>query len=188
MDNPNNQPPLYPTNNTQSGPVFEAAPGWGGRMYGWLESNLEKIVLPVLAIAILLVGIVLYLITKKPVGPATEPIANVTEVKTPLGESIFNDESKVYAQKAKSGQGVTHLARAALSSHLSLNPTSNLTREHMVYIEDYLQNKVGNRYLEVGETLEFSTSDIEEAMGRARKLKPEELENLSKYVKNGPRV
>ena len=51
--------------------------------------------------------------------------------------------------KAEKGEGVTHLARKALKTYLnSHNPDNlNLTKEHKIYIEDYIKDKIGSKTL-----------------------------------------
>ena len=65
-----------------------------------------------------------------------------------------------------------------------LNNGSELTEEHKIYIEDYLQNKTGSQGLEIGDQETFSEDLIQEAISNANKLSPKSLENLSKYTKN----
>lgn len=89
---------------------------------------------------------------------------------------------KTYEETAQAGEGVTHLARKALDNYLKEKGVSfNLTPEHKVYIEDYIKDKTGEKWLTVGETLSFSESLIAEAIQAAENLTPEQLKNLEQY-------
>ena len=99
--------------------------------------------------------------------------------------SSSNASGKVYTVTANYGEGITHLARHALEKYLEdINDGSELTKEHRVYIEDYLQNRIGSQKLEIGDQKTFSEDLIQEAISNADKLSPKSLENLSKYTKN----
>ena len=161
-----------------SGPVFEIEPGWGGKLSFWLKSHFQNLVLPFSAILILTVGLTLY-ITK---------VKN-TAVQNQLPSQIVNlgVSNTTYNEIAQKGQGVTHLARQALASYLAVTTDNGLTSEHKIYIEDLLQKnargQLGHETLKVGENINFSKVDIEKAIEKSKKLKKEDLENLSKYVK-----
>ncbi len=90
-----------------------------------------------------------------------------------------------FIEKAEAGDGITHLARKALAHHLEKNADSSLTAEHKVYIEDYLQKKVGSQNgLAIGQTVEFSKSLINEAIASAKNLNDSQLQNLQQYSGN----
>ncbi len=94
-----------------------------------------------------------------------------------------NDKTKTYEETAEYGEGITHLARKAMKKYFSQqgeNP--DLAPEHKVYIEDYLQNKRGERWLELGEKISFSSQEIEEAIQKSLGLGQEQLNNLSQFV------
>ena len=115
----------------------------------------------------------------------TEPISEEEEEE----EEVFSLDSdvsgKIYTATAKPGDGITHLARHTLEKYLDdINNGSELTKEHKIYIEDFLQNKIGNQKLEIGDQETFSENLIQEAISNAKNLSPKSLENLSKYTKN----
>lgn len=116
---------------------------------------------------------------------ANDETTNDSEEKEEAVSSNSNASGKTYTATASYGEGVTHLARYALGKYLEdLNNGSELTREHKIYIEDYLQNKTGNQGLEIGDQETFSEDLMQEAISNANKLSPKSLENLSKYTKN----
>ena len=101
--------------------------------------------------------------------PTIEPVTTTSE------------NGKVYTISAKSGDGITNLARRALKKYLSENDISDISVEQKIYIEDYLQNKTGREFLAVGETRSFSESLIKEAVDISRGLSNNDIKNLSKY-------
>ena len=158
-----------------SGPVFDFEPGWGGKLSVWIKNNLEKAVLPLFAILTLLSGIYLYLVkTENGFALFYKTSQKTSAPVTPLVAS--------YKYPAQKGEGLTHIARKSLSAYLELNPQSEITPEHKIYIEDLLQKQKGNRLLYLGETTEFTPNEIQKAIDRSRQLKKEDLENLSKYI------
>lgn len=88
-----------------------------------------------------------------------------------------------YIEVARSGDGVTHLARSALKHSLEDEPDSSLTAAHKIYIEDYLRKNVHHSgSVHVGTEIEFSNSLISEAVSSAKTLNEAQLQNLEKYV------
>jgi len=101
----------------------------------------------------------------------------IEETKTNTVES--NGEGyKVVAEK---GDGITHLARKALAQYLSENNDSEITALHKIYIEDYLQNGIGNQVIEIGHAETISKASIQEAVAASKKLSQNSLDNLKKY-------
>ena len=111
------------------------------------------------------------------------------EALPPFEEAVLPEEleitlppvEKIYEQTAEAGEGITHLARKALKEYLKDKGDLNLSPEQKIYIEDYLQNRTGDRFLELGEKISFSESLIAEAINQAQQLTPEQLENLQQY-------
>jgi len=98
--------------------------------------------------------------------------------------SSSDNSEKVYTISAKYGEGITHLARHALERYLQKRKVEyNLTKEHKVYIEDYIQNRTGSQKIELGHKETFSESLIKEAISKAKNLSQKSLENLKKYTK-----
>lgn len=92
-----------------------------------------------------------------------------------------------FIESAQPGDGLTHLARRALKDYLEKNPDSQLLPEHKIYVEDYLRKKVGFQGgVNVGTSVEFSKDLIKEAIGQAKTLNENQIQNLSKYVVNVP--
>ena len=113
------------------------------------------------------------------------------EVGSPTGEekeqvtsvATSKETEKSFIESAQKGEGVTHLARRALSDYLEKSADSELTAEHKIYIEDYLRKKVDfNERVFVGTTVEFSKDLVKEAITESKKLNDAQLKNLHKYA------
>jgi len=91
--------------------------------------------------------------------------------------------SSSYVEVAEAGNGATHLARKAATRWLSENQASyEVTAEHRIYIEDYIQKKMGSPRLSLGETQEIGFDLISEAVAKAGELNKSQLQNLSQYT------
>lgn len=103
-----------------------------------------------------------------------------TEETTEISTTKETGDS--FVETAEKGNGATHLARKALAHYLEKNPDSELTKEHKIYIEDYLRKNVGfqNR-VSIGTTIEFSKDLIRQAIESSKKLSDAQLKNLQKY-------
>jgi hypothetical protein len=89
---------------------------------------------------------------------------------------------RTYEQTAQQGEGITHLARRALKEYLQETGQGvELTKEHKVYIEDYIQKKTGDRWLNLGEKISFSEDLIKEAIDSSLQLTDQQLDNLKQY-------
>lgn len=111
------------------------------------------------------------------------------EVLKKEGIEIVLPQPKVYEQIAQPGDGITHLARKALKEYLAEKGQGlNLTPEHKIYIEDYMQKKTGDFWLQVGQKITFSQELIEEAIQKAQNLTPEQLQNLTQYSQLVPEL
>lgn len=96
-------------------------------------------------------------------------------------ETKAEKSAEGYTVQAASGDGTTHLARKAFREYLAANPDAGITKEHKIYIEDYLSKKVGARRLNVGDSQVFSETLLKEAVSQAKQLSPKQLENLKYY-------
>lgn len=105
------------------------------------------------------------------------------ETKTPeTNTNTVESSGDAYKVIAEKGEGITHLARKAIEKYLSENNDSELTAAHRIYIEDYVQNRIGNEKIEIGHEETISKKTIEEAVSASKKLSPKSLDNLKKYT------
>ena len=101
-------------------------------------------------------------------------------IATPTpGESKETDSA--FVETAGKGEGKTHLSRRALANYLEKNPDSTLTKEHKIYIEDYLRKQVSGKGTTIGSSTEFSKNLIANAIESSKKLNDKQLSNLKKY-------
>ena len=177
---------------SQNQPVFEAGPGWGAK----LKKNFVKIMLLLITAAVLIAGIIVFLNKR---NRADMNIENQKIQEIQLNQEItgavpkitientVNQEGRsenIYKAEAGQGEGITHLARKALKDYLNNNPglAQGLKAEHKIYIEDYLKDIHGERFLKVGEEVEFSATVMASAIELAKQLSDNQLANLSQFV------
>ena len=105
------------------------------------------------------------------------------EAKEQVASIATSQETETsFVETALRGDGVTHLARRAAANYLEKNPDSSLTKEHKIYIEDYLRKKVGrSQTLHPGDSIEFSKDMVREAVDQSKQLTEQQLQNLKKY-------
>ena len=109
-----------------------------------------------------------------------EGVSQKKTVSAPIaGES--RETETAFVETAGQGEGKTHLARRALANYLEKNPDSSLTKEHKIYIEDYLRKKVGGKGVALGSSTEFSKDLIASAIESSKNLSDKQLNNLKKY-------
>jgi hypothetical protein len=93
------------------------------------------------------------------------------------------ETDKSFVETAAKGDGTTRLARRALANYLEKNPDSALTAEHKIYIEDYLRKRVATKgTVQIGTSVEFEKSLIQEAITKSKNLNDKQLQNLHKYA------
>lgn len=110
----------------------------------------------------------------------------IDTIKTTPAELSQETETS-FIESAERGNGTTHLARRALSNYLEKNPDSTLSREHKIYIEDYLRKNVAQKGgVKVGTSIEFSKVLIDQAISKSKTLNDRQLENLKRYSMRAP--
>lgn len=109
--------------------------------------------------------------------------ASVADSKTTVSpENISKETENSFVETAVRGDGLTVLARRAAADYLEKNPDSTLTKEHKIYIEDYLRKNVGHKGgIRVGTSVEFSKDLIQKAISQSKNLNERQLQNLQKY-------
>ena len=105
----------------------------------------------------------------------------LTQSVTQLPEVSRTDGG--YVESAQAGEGITHLARRAATRWLSENQAGyEVTNEHRIYIEDYIQNRIGSQGLEIGEQITISYDMVKEAVSAAGQMQGSQLQNLTQYT------
>jgi len=104
------------------------------------------------------------------------------EKKQPSAPSTTAEKTiEGYTVTAGKGDGLTHLARRALQEFLVANPDAALTKEHKIYIEDYLRRQIAQGRIHPGDTRVFSESLVKGAIEKSKTLNERQLQNLKKY-------
>lgn len=190
-------PKITPSSSELPGPLFEPGPGWGKKLSNWFKKNIKRNIPPLIIIIILAVLLTIFLTMPKSPNKESATIGLQNQQKVQLGQIEKNVRVKeveksnglketVIIVKAQKGEGITHLARKALKIYLENNYDPELTPEHKIYIEDYLKDLHGERFLQLGEELEFPLNDIEKAISLAKDLTPQQLNNLTQYAQLVP--
>lgn len=161
-----------------------------------IERNyLNWIILVLLAIAVILI-----FIYRQPIGEKLSDLvsrnrASLVEIEDMEEESIPEEpeaieglvsipgQEDIYQEIAEAGEGITHLARKALNHYLEDygQNVSLLTDAHRTYIEDYLQNEIGDDWLQQGEKVSFGKDLIGKAIEKSLSLEDAELENIDNF-------
>ncbi len=108
------------------------------------------------------------------------------EASKPQDQQVTSAETSKETEQsfivtAQRGDGSTHLARKALANYLEKNPDSALTKEHKIYIEDYLRKHDSKGAVKIGASVEFSKDAIKAAIEKSKQLNDAQLKNLKKF-------
>lgn len=110
-----------------------------------------------------------------------------SEQKQPISQEVQIQDKSIIVNAAP-GDGITQLARRALSEYIKQHPDSGkkLTKEHRVYIEDYLKDQIvrsrnGRKLLAIGEKISFSDNLIQDAIQNSQKLTQKQLDYLKRF-------
>jgi hypothetical protein len=171
----------------------------------WFQENL-RIIVSIFIVAAIALGIYSY--SQRAENLSDEDIASLLETKgseatdmntdgtqgdgmnaeetvskgTVVTPELSQETESAFVEKAEAGDGMTHLARRALTHTLETNPDISLTAEQKVYAEDYLQKHVGgNQALHPGSTVEFSKEAVNQAIESAKSLNEAQLAHLKQY-------
>lgn len=113
---------------------------------------------------------------------------NQDEAVKTENESKNNDIS-VYIQKtdsaitvkARIGDGVTHLARNAVSEYIK-DKNISLSKEQRLYAETVLKNTYYQKSLTVGQDISFSLDNLSDTVQKAQNLTEGQIHAWSKYT------
>ncbi len=119
---------------------------------------------------------------EEPVETPKDPTEVKPEVKTePKVEPKVEKNVEGFHVSAIKGDGLTHLARKAVQEYLAQNPDASITKEHKIYLEDYLRKNVASGKIKEGDVRVFSEKLMSDALSKAKNLTPAQLENLKRY-------
>ncbi len=125
----------------------------------------------------------------KPENPTAAKPAEVKPADTAKPAPTMTESKETetaFVETAARGDSMTLLARQATANFLEKNPDSAISREHKVYIEDYLRKHTVSGPVRVGTSVEFSKDLIREAIGKSKQLSDQQLTNLKKYSSRAP--
>lgn len=179
---------------------LEPTQGWRDKTKNWFKNN-SSIILAAVIIIVLAGGIYAYMQrnSSQPIfleesgnteaNQPNQPIQPLEVQETPEGIGgpivISESEEEVFTEAAQKGDGITHLARRALAKYLEkTGGDPELTKEHKIYVEDYLQNRTGDEMLEIGDNKTFAKNLIEEAIQKSKTLNSEQLQKIAPFAQN----
>ncbi|MEA3453056.1 MAG: hypothetical protein U9Q96_01835 [Patescibacteria group bacterium] len=93
---------------------------------------------------------------------------------------VVSLEGKSYEETAETGEGITNLVRRAIKRYSDENGIE-ITSEQKVFVEDHVQNHIGDRVLQIGETITITEDLIVEGMNKSQELTGWELEHLENF-------
>ncbi len=117
--------------------------------------------------------------------PGTEDLS--IGVTAPEVEDTTSDTStplsfgSIYEAKAEAGDSITTLSRDLAKDYISENGLI-VSKEQKIYIEDYIQNSVGDYSLQMGDEISVSSTLISQAVLQSQDLSEGQIDSLSNYV------
>lgn len=109
--------------------------------------------------------------------------ADKTGAKQEVSSTATSKETETsFVETAGKNSNLTVLARKATADYLEKNQDSSLTKEHKIFIEDYLRKNVSVKGgVKVGTSVEFSKDLVQKAIAQSKTLNEKQLKNLEKY-------
>lgn len=183
-------------NEQHNDPHFEESHNHEGQ--NWFQENL-RIIVSIFIVAAIALGIYSY--SQRAENLSDEDIASLLETKgdeaedsaantdetvskgTVVTPELSEEKETSFVETAETGDGMTHLARRALTHALENNADWNLSAEQKVYVEDYLQKHAGgNAALNPGSKVEFSKEMMNQAVQNAKALNEAQLARITPYA------
>jgi hypothetical protein len=87
----------------------------------------------------------------------------------------------IYTAKAKAGDSITTLSRDLAKRYIDENGLI-VTKEQKIYIEDYIQNNVGDYVLQIGDEISVSSTLISQAVLNSQDLSEYQVDYFSNFV------
>lgn len=89
-----------------------------------------------------------------------------------------------YTLAAEHGDGITNLARKAVHEYLvDINRANEYDRAQRIFVEDFLQNRIGTYWLALGQEETFTVDQIQAALADVVKVDTSSLQaNLAQFV------
>ncbi|MBI4049821.1 MAG: hypothetical protein HY398_00025 [Candidatus Doudnabacteria bacterium] len=103
--------------------------------------------------------------------------AKEAAIERSLDHSMDQLASHSFTQHVQSGEGLTHVARGFIHDYLTQDNRIRLSREQLLYAEDYLQKHMTD-HLQPGQEYVLKGQQILDAISAARTLTEDKIENL----------
>jgi len=94
---------------------------------------------------------------------------------------IAENLGDIYTAQAEQGDSITRLARKLVKRYIDENGLI-VSQEQKIYIEDYIQNSIGDYDLEIGDEISVSTSLISEAILDSQDLNEYQIDYYTNFV------
>jgi hypothetical protein len=106
---------------------------------------------------------------------------NNNENEINSGIPLIMPAEKKYEEVAGKGDSITTLARKAIKEYMDENGIE-INSEQRVFCEDYIQKKIGDKEINIGERVVVSGDLIKEAVNKSLDLSPGQIENLKNFT------
>jgi len=152
-------------------------------MKEWTKRNVAKLLA---VLAVLAVGTAI--IVDQVRDDKKEEVAQTgSPTPTPSTGVVSGSNDQRYEYAAAPGQGITHLARMAVTQYMKDTPNTNLIPEQRIFAEDFLKDRtlaerVKSKFLEIGEKISFEVTDVRASVNAALALTAAQIAALAKYV------
>lgn len=181
-----------PKTEDLSGPKFKKdietakVNGWGNQIKNLVSEKKYTILSTALLVVAIIAG--LWMANSVSLNSLQANLATTETNVTPLitiDDATLNSTTSgtLLVQTAELGEGVTHLARKAVTAYITENDLA-LSAEQRVYMEDYLKDMQGALTLGVGDTVTFEAETLDNALVQAQALENWQIENLTQYTQN----
>jgi hypothetical protein len=170
--------------------------GWGEKFKAFVAAYRVQLLITVVVAAVIVVGLVAVNAlapdneqpqtattqqeTSDSAATTKQPTDNTLESSDAVPQPTTNADGDT-TEQAQRGEGITHLARRAIARYAE-SASTELSAEQRVYAEDYLQNRIGEFSLEVGDEITFAADDTAAAVTHAQALNQTQLQNLTQYA------
>ena len=163
--------------------------GWGIRFFSWIQEN-KQLLLGVsgsLILAVIAITAIRSYVPTPAITTDNQISALVASAENSLANNTISIDpaflisGDVTTQEVVHGDGITHLARRAVTARIQGQGLA-LSPEQRIYAEDFVQNAVGTHTLHIGEKLSIPYELIDSAITASQSLSEAQLQNLSQYT------
>ncbi len=150
-------------------PMFEAEPGWGGKLAIILKRYSYSFLIPLFAVVVVILSI--NILSAK----------YATQISTRSNTANSFESKPTIQVVAERGQGISHLAKEVLNSYLIKDPLMNIGSGQKAFIINYIGNLYADVPVILGKSVEFKKDDLLLAIKKSERLTDYQIEEWSKY-------